>query len=53
MSGNWQKRGNLRGANGVGVPEGGQPGQMLQKVGSSDYATGWAFPEYKIGRAHV
>ena len=47
MSGNWQKRGNLRGANGVGVPEGGQPGQMLQKVGSSDYATGWAFPEYK------
>lgn len=47
MSGNWHKRGNLRGANGVGVPEGGQPGQMLQKVGSSDYATGWAFPEYK------
>ena len=47
MSGNWHKRGNLRGANGIGVPEGGQPGQMLQKVGSSDYATGWAFPEYK------
>ena len=47
MSGNWHKRGNIRGANGVGVPEGGQPGQMLQKVGSSDYATGWAFPEYK------
>lgn len=47
MSGNWHKRGNIRGADGVGVPEGGQPGQMLQKVGSSDHATGWAFPEYK------
>ena len=47
MSGNWHKRGNIKGADGVGVPEGGQPGQSLQKVGNSDFATAWAFPEYK------
>lgn len=47
MSGNWHKQGNIRGKDGVGVPTGGQAGQSLQKVGNSDFATAWAFPEYK------
>ena len=46
MSGNWHKRGNIRGADGVGVPTGGQPGQALQKVGNSDFATAWANLDY-------
>src|SRR5699024_5154166 len=55
MSGNWHKRGNIRGADGVGVPTGGQPGQALQKVGNSDFATAWANLDYAdvIGKTFV
>lgn len=47
MSGNWHKQGNIKGADGVGVPTGGQQGQSLVKVGGSDFATAWDFPDYK------
>src|SRR5699024_12356707 len=46
MSGNWHKRGNIRGADGGGVPTGGQTGPALQKGGNSDFATAWANLDY-------
>ena len=46
MSGDFHKIGNIKGANGVGVPEGGQRGQVLRKVGDTDFATGWGSVNY-------
>ena len=46
MSGDFHKIGNIKGANGVGVPEGGQRGQVLRKVGDTDFATGWGAVNY-------
>src|SRR5699024_7484116 len=46
MSGNCHKIGNLRGADGRGVAEGGQPGAALVKVGNSDFATAWGQINY-------
>lgn len=46
MSGDFHKIGNIKGANGVGVPEGGQRGQVLRKVGDTDFATGWGSVDY-------
>lgn len=46
MSGDFNKIGNIKGADGVGVPAGGQRGQILQKVGDTDFATGWGPVNY-------
>lgn len=46
MSGDFHKIGNIKGANGIGVPEGGQRGQVLRKVGDTDFATGWGAVNY-------
>ena len=46
MSGDFQKIGNIRGADGKGVPGGGQRGQALVKVGDTDFATGWDHISY-------
>lgn len=46
MSGDFHKIGNIKGADGVGVPAGGQRGQILQKVGDTDFATGWGPVNY-------
>lgn len=46
MAGYWDKIGNLKGADGVGVPTGGQAGQVLHKVGDSDFATAWDHVNY-------
>ena len=46
MSGDFHKIGNIRGADGKGVPGGGQRGQALVKVGDTDFATGWDHISY-------
>ena len=46
MSGDFHKIGNIRGADGKGVPGGGQRGQALVKVGDTDFATGWDYISY-------
>ena len=46
MSGDFHKIGNIRGADGKGVPGGGQRGQVLRKVGDTDFATGWGSVNY-------
>ena len=46
MAGQWEYVGNLRGANGIGVPQGGGQGEVLAKAGNVDYATAWTRLRY-------
>ena len=46
MSGDWHKVGNVRGADGVGVPRGGARGDVLKKEGGADHATSWGKVSY-------
>ena len=47
MSGDWHKVGNVRGADGVGVPRGGARGDVLKKEGGADHATSWGRVSYE------
>lgn len=47
MSGDWHKVGNVRGADGVGVPRGGARGDVLKKEGGADHATSWGKVSYE------
>lgn len=42
----FEKIGNLRGADGKGVPVGGTQGQILKKIGNTDFATAWSTLNY-------
>ena len=46
MSGDWHKVGNVKGADGVGVPRGGARGDVLKKEGGADHATSWGKVSY-------
>lgn len=47
MAGNWHPVSSVKGADGVGVPRGGARGQVLKKVGGSDFATAWDSLNYE------
>lgn len=46
MAGNWHRIGDIKGADGVGVPTGGARGDVLKKEGGTDYATSWGAVNY-------
>lgn len=46
MAGNWHRIGDIKGADGVGVPTGGARGDVLKKEGGTDYATSWGAVDY-------
>ena len=47
MAGNWHRIGDIKGADGVGVPTGGARGDVLKKEGGTDYATSWGAVNYE------
>lgn len=53
MAGNWHRIGDIKGADGVGVPTGGARGDVLKKEGGTDYATSWGAVNYEDIRGKV